>query len=151
MNDSDLSGILTSDKAANACAGTVPTYHATESVEEAKAVVEMSRMSAKVNLQSNGESFAGIEADAAYVEFSKDESSPACPHSWTWGLWYDGNYLEGSCDESSLDSSMTAAIESIGDVIEQLTSVRDYLVAFGAFGKEPGDMADFKQRIEEEA
>ena len=92
-------------------------------------------MSAKVRLDTNGESFAAIEADAAYVELTKDEDSPACPFSWTWGLWYDGNYLEGSCDESSLSSSMTAAIESIGDVIEQLTSVRDYLVAFGACGK----------------
>lgn len=108
-------------------------------------------MSAKVNLQSNGESFAGIEADAAYVEFSKDEDSPACPRSWTWGLWYDGNYLEGSCDETSFASSMTEAREAVANAIEQLTSVRDYLIAFEVFGREPGDMADFKQRIEEEA
>ena len=49
MNDSDLSGILTSDKAANACAGTVPTYHATESVAEAKELIE-SMPSAKEHL-----------------------------------------------------------------------------------------------------
>lgn len=106
---------------------------------------------ARVYLNTNGDSFAGIEADAAYVEFSKDEDSPACPRSWTWGLWYDGSYMEGSCDEKSLAGSMTEAIESIGNVIKQLSSVRDYLAAFGAFGKEPDAKTEDDPTIEEEA
>ena len=99
-------------------------------------------MGVPVSIRTDGDMFAVFEADAALVEMTKDGDSPNCPRSWTWGVWYDGCQLEGSCDEASLSSTMTDAIATIGKVIDQLTSVRDYLCAFGAFGEEPNEEVD---------
>ena len=94
-------------------------------------------MSEKVSIRTDGDTFATLEAGAALVELTKDGDSPNCPFSWTWGVWYDGCQLDGSCDEASLSSTTTDAIVTIGEAVDQLASVRDYLIAFGAFGKEP--------------
>lgn len=92
----------------------------------------------EVNVNTDaGGYFASLQCGDVLVEFSKDGDSPACQHSWTWGMWLDGNYIDGTIEEMSLARSVKDAVSSIDSIIEDLVSVRDYLNAYGAFGREP--------------
>lgn len=90
-----------------------------------------------IKVKTDGDSFASMEHERVLVELTKDGDSPNCPRSWTWGLWFDGSYIDGSIDESSLASSVEDAMGNISKIIRELSAVRDYLMAYGAFGKEP--------------
>ena len=90
-------------------------------------------MSGQVKVKTDGDGFASIEYGMALVEFQKDGDSPNCPRSWTWGLWYDGNLLDATCDETSLSKSVRDATIAIGEVIRELGEVRDYIAAYGVF------------------
>lgn len=94
-------------------------------------------MSSKVKVKTDGDYFAFLEHERVLVEFAKDGDSPNCPRSWTWGLWFDGCAIDGTCDESSLAASVEEAMSSISGIIGELSVMRDYLMAYGAFGKEP--------------
>lgn len=92
----------------------------------------------EVNVNTDvGGYFASLQCGDVLVEFSKDGDSPACPLSWTWCMWHDGNYIDGTIEEMSLARSVKNATAFFDAMIEDLTSVRDYLNAYGVFGKEP--------------
>lgn len=90
-------------------------------------------------VKTDGDNFALIEHGRALIEFEKDGDSPNCPCSWTWCLWCDGEQLDATCDEASLATSVKEAAESLDAIIADLTGMRDYLKAYGAFGKEPSE------------
>lgn len=81
--------------------------------------------------------FASLEHERVLIEFSKDGDSPNCPRSWTWDMWFDGEHIDGTIDEASLSATVEGAILSIDAVIRELSKMREYLVAYGVFGKEP--------------
>lgn len=91
----------------------------------------------KVKVKTDGDDFAMLEHERALIEFTKDGDSPNCPRSWTFGLWFDGKYICGTADEASLAKTVEEATDSISAIINELTTIRDYLIAYGAFGKEP--------------
>lgn len=90
-----------------------------------------------VKVKTDGDMFASLEHERVLVELSKDGDSPNCPRSWTWELWFDGAAIDGTSEEASLATSVKDAAGSINQIISELTEVRDYLVAYGAFGREP--------------
>lgn len=90
-----------------------------------------------VRVRTNGDDFASLECGAALIELTKDGDSPACPDSWTWYLWYDGQLIDSDILETSIDDSVRTATMGIANVIGELEEVRDYLIACGAFGKGP--------------
>lgn len=90
-----------------------------------------------VYVKTDGDTFASLEHERVLIEFEKDGDSPSCPSSWTWELWFDGERMHGSCDEESLTRSVEDATVAITGAIEELTMMRDYLMAYGAFGREP--------------
>lgn len=81
--------------------------------------------------------FARLEHERVLLEFSKDGDSPNCPRSWTWHMWFDGDYIDGTSDEASLVATVKDAIVSIGDIIGELAEVREYLSSYEVFGMEP--------------
>ena len=88
-----------------------------------------------VKVKTDGDNFASLEFDRVLVEFSKDGDSPNCPNSWTWGLWLDGNMVDGTSDEMSLAGSCRDAIENIVGCIKELSTMRDFLIAYSAFSE----------------
>ena len=96
----------------------------------------------EVQVQTNGDDYAVLEHGMAMVELSKDGDSPSCPRSWTWDIWYDGNSLDSTCDESSLAQSVSDVTASLDGIIQELTVLRDYLKAFGAFGRTSGRVGE---------
>ena len=94
-------------------------------------------MTAKVKVETDNDDYVLLGHERAEVEFEKDGDSPACPNSWTWGAFFDGQPVEGCREEQSFAASVKDATESITDVIDELTAIRDYLTAFGAFCREP--------------
>ena len=93
-------------------------------------------MTANIRVKTDGDNFASLEHERVLVEFSKDGDSPNCPNSWTWGLWFDGCAIDGTCEEASLAASVKEATASIGQIKRELSGVIDYLTAYGAFGRE---------------
>lgn len=91
----------------------------------------------KVKVKTDGDNYVLMECGRAEVEFEKDGDSPACPRSWTWHAYFDGEHIEGCIDEASLAASVWDATNSITQVIGELKAIRDYLIAYGAFAKEP--------------
>ena len=91
----------------------------------------------KVKVKTDGDDYIRMECRRAEVEFEKDGDSPACPNSWTWHAYFDGDHIEGCIDEASLAASVWDATERITQVIGELKGIRDYLIAYGAFAKEP--------------
>lgn len=89
-----------------------------------------------VKVKTDDDMFASLSHERVLVEFTKDGDSPNCPRSWTWGMWLDGYPMDNSCEESSLAHSVKEATDSLGEIIAELTTFRDYLAAYGAFGKE---------------
>ena len=100
-------------------------------------VVQVSKGSSGVSVKTDGDSYASLEHERVLIEFSKDGDSPNCPRSWTWGLWLDGEPIDGVCNEASLAASVKEATKSITEIIAELAAMRDYLMAYGAFGREP--------------
>lgn len=90
-----------------------------------------------MKVKTDGDTFASLEHERVLVEFSKDGDSPNCPRSWTWDMWFDGEHIDGICDEMSLAGSVNCSVESIDGAIGELTEMRDYLRAYSAFGREP--------------
>lgn len=88
-----------------------------------------------IRVKTNGDDFASLEFERVLVEFSKDGDSPNCPNSWTWQRWFDGCAIDGTCDEASLATSVRDATASIIEEIKELATIRDFLVAYGAFGE----------------
>lgn len=90
-----------------------------------------------VSVKTNGDTFANLDNGLVLVELSKDGDSPNCPRSWTYGVWIDGNYIDGTCDEASLASTVKYAADSMAMIARALKEMSDYLLAYGAFGREP--------------
>ena len=76
--------------------------------------------------------FASLEVGRALVELVKDGDSPACPDSWTWGAWYDGERIDGTCEEASLAVAAAGAMDALGAAIDDLAGMRDVLAAWRA-------------------
>lgn len=89
-----------------------------------------------VKIKTDGDNFASLEFERVLVEFSKDGDSPSCPNSWTWGMWFDGCAIDGTCEEMSLAASVKDATRSIIGCIQELATMRDFLAAFCVFGEE---------------
>lgn len=90
----------------------------------------------KVRTTDSGD-FAQLTCERVLLELSKDGDSPNCPMSWTWGAWFDGSYVEGTCDEMSLHGCILDAIESLDGIIGEVQAMREFLAACEVFGKEP--------------
>ena len=90
-----------------------------------------------VSVRTDGDSFASLDNGMVLVELSKDGDSPNCPRSWTYGVWVDGTYIDGTYDEASLASTVKYAADSIEEISRALKEMSDYLLAYGAFGREP--------------
>lgn len=80
--------------------------------------------------------FASLDYERVLVEFTKDGDSPQCPNSWTWGMWFDGNYIDGTCEEGSLHATVKDVIERIDGIVEELRAMNDYLKAYEVFGRD---------------
>ena len=94
-------------------------------------------MGHQVIVETDGDMFASLEHERALVEFRKDGDSPNCPRSWTYGLWFDGNYITGNGEEMSLCMNVDEAVEELDSIISELSCLKEYLDAYGAFGREP--------------
>ena len=94
-------------------------------------------MSEVIVRTANSGDFARLEYERVMLDFDKDGDSPNCPWSWMWEVWFDGDYVEGTATEMSLHGCVKDAIASIDDIIAEWKAVRDYLVAYEVFGKEP--------------
>ena len=94
-------------------------------------------MTPSVKVLTDGDSFAKLECNRVEIEFTKDGDSPNCPRSWTWGLWYDGNYIGGTGEEASLAGSVKDAMTALNEIIRDFEGIRDFLIAYGVFGREP--------------
>ena len=90
-----------------------------------------------VEVNTVGDYSTSLECGQVLIEFNKDGDSPACPKSWTHGIWYDGNYIDGCEVEMSLARSVKDAIQEVDKIIREFEAIRDFLTAYGAFGKEP--------------
>ncbi len=82
------------------------------------------------------EYLASLDYERVLVEFLKDGNSPQCPNSWTWGMWFDGDYIDGTCEEGSLHATVKDAIERIDGIVEELMAMNDYLKAYEVFGRD---------------
>jgi len=87
-------------------------------------------MSSGVKVVANH--FVSIEFGGALVELSKDEDSPACPSSWTWLLFYDGNLIDSDSEETSFVDAVLGAAGAIDNVMGDLDVVKGYLLAAGS-------------------
>lgn len=81
--------------------------------------------------------FAQLVYERVMLELSMDGDSPACPRSWTWGMWFDGAYIDGSCEETSLNGCVKDTIRAIDDIMGEMRAMRDFLTTCEIFGKEP--------------
>jgi hypothetical protein len=88
-------------------------------------------------LTADSGDFARLAHERVMLELDKDGDSPNCPRSWTWDMWFDGNYIEGNCEETSLHGCVKDAITSIDAIIGEMRAMRDFLAAYEVFGKEP--------------
>ena len=93
-------------------------------------------MAVKVKTDVGGY-FASLENDRVLLELTKDGDSPQCPFSWTWDMWFDGEHIDGTCEEASLHMTVKDAIEALDGIIADFEGMRDYLRAYEAFGREP--------------
>ena len=89
----------------------------------------------QVKVKTDGDNYAWLECGDVRVDFSKDGDSPACPNSWTWEMWFDGNLIDSTCDETSLSEAVLDVVKSIAATMRQMRGMHDYLTAFGAFGE----------------
>lgn len=91
-----------------------------------------------VSVKTDGDMFASFECGAALVELSKDGDSPNCPNSWTWGLWYDGEYLSGTAEEGSFAESVSEALNEVGTIIDEFRALQEHIDAYEgmAYGNE---------------
>jgi hypothetical protein len=94
-------------------------------------------MADKVKVKTNGNDFARLECGRVLLEMSKDGDSPNCPRSWTWDMWFDGEHIDGTCEEASLHMTVKDAIESLDGIIADFEGMRDYLRAYEVFGRGP--------------
>lgn len=90
-----------------------------------------------VRVKTNGDDFASLEHERVLLELSKDGDSPNCPRSWTWNMWFDGEHIDGTCEESSLHMTVKNVLKSLDGIIADFEGMRDYLRAYEVFGKEP--------------
>lgn len=89
-----------------------------------------------IKVKTDGDMFASLECESVLVEFSKDGDSPACPNSWTWNIYYDGNLLDGTSEELSFSQAVNEAEESLAITMLELHEMKTYLEACVAFGEE---------------
>ena len=89
-----------------------------------------------VTVKTDGDNFAKLKCGDVVLEFEKDGDSPACPNSWTWEVWVDGVPFDCNDNEASLAFAAKDAAVNLGTVADMFEALRDYLVAYGAFGKE---------------
>lgn len=91
-----------------------------------------------VRVKAGGDGyFASLENERVLLELTKDGDSPNCPLSWTWDMWFDGEHIDGTCEEASLHMTVKDVIESLDGIIAEFEGMRDYLCAYEVFGKEP--------------
>lgn len=91
-----------------------------------------------VRVKAGGDGyFASLENERVLLELNKDGDSPNCPLSWTWDMWFDGEHIDGTCEEASLHMTVKDAITSLDKTIAELAGMRDYLRAYEVFGTEP--------------
>lgn len=93
-------------------------------------------MAVKVKAGGDGY-FASLENERVLLEMTKDGDSPNCPRSWTWDMWFDGEHIDGMCEEASLHMTVKDVITSLDKTIAELAGMRDYLCAYEVFGTEP--------------
>ena len=93
-------------------------------------------MAVKVKADGDGY-FASLENERVLLEMTKDGDSPNCPRSWTWDMWFDGEHIDGTSDEASLNMTVKDVITSLDEIIAEFAGMRDYLCAYEVFGKEP--------------
>ncbi len=93
-------------------------------------------MAVKVKAGGDGY-FASLENERVLLELTKDGDSPNCPLSWTWDMWFDGEHIDGTCEEASLHMTVKDVVTSLDKTIAELAGMRDYLCAYEVFGKEP--------------
>lgn len=91
----------------------------------------------KVKVKTDGDMYASLSHERVLVEFEKDGDSPRCPESWTYSVWFDGDLIDSNVYEASLATNVKEAMSNISGIIKELTTIRDYLIAYGAFAKEP--------------
>lgn len=90
-----------------------------------------------VRVSTDADGFASMTCERALVELSKDGDSPNCPHSWTYAVWFDGDPVVSSCDETTLERCVDAAASAIDEIIAEYSALRDYLVAYARLGWTP--------------
>lgn len=93
-------------------------------------------MAVKVKTDVGGY-FASLEHERVLLELTKDGDSPQCPLSWTWDMWFDGEHIDGTCEEASLHMTVKDVLVSLDGIIADFEGMRDYLRAYEVFGKEP--------------
>lgn len=87
-----------------------------------------------VKVKTDGDNYAILECGMTEVELSKDGDSPACPNSWTWCVYRDGDLLDSTCEETSLVQAVRDAAGALAEIAAELVWMKNYLDACGAFG-----------------
>lgn len=90
-----------------------------------------------VKVKTSGDDFASLEHERVLLELSKDGDSPNCPRSWTWDVWFDGEHIDGTCEEASLHMTVRDVLKSLDGIIAEFEGMYDYLCAYEVFGTEP--------------
>jgi len=90
-----------------------------------------------VKVCTDGNDFVSLEHERVLLEISKDGDSPNCPRSWTWNMWFDGEHIDGTCEEASLHMTVRDVLKSLDGIIAEFEGMHDYLRAYEVFGKEP--------------
>ena len=91
-------------------------------------------MAVSVKVKTDGDNYAILECGMTEVELSKDGDSPACPNSWTWCVYRDGDLLDSTCEETSLVQAVRDAAGALAEIAVELGELKTYLDAYGAFG-----------------
>lgn len=80
-----------------------------------------------VAVKTDGDNFASIEYGMVLVEFSKDGDSPSCTNSWTYGIWYDGQYLDGTSEEMSFAEAMQEVAYALNGIACDVYNAQMYI------------------------
>ena len=87
-----------------------------------------------VTVKTDGEIFINFRNDPVFVLIKKTGGdSPNCQSSWTYGAWLGDRYIDGTCDEASLEGAVEHASESIAEIARVLTEMSDYLRSYKAY------------------
>ena len=71
-------------------------------------------------IYTDKDDFISIQIERVLVEFTQDGDSDCYPNSWTYGIWFDGEYIEGTSDEMSYEDAVIAVEDALVRMIDEV-------------------------------